>query len=155
MYGDNLDDVKYLREKCDTDCSENNTKKAMYLNNISEQDEIHVVVYENKLPIGCGSMTIIENTFWFTDINVIKEQRRKKVGDFILRLLIEKADLMNAKEIYIACTDNNKIFFQNFGFAPCVYPLKDIRNTIENKANNLHWMCLNLSKYRMHHCCNK
>jgi predicted GNAT family N-acyltransferase len=107
LFGDCYDDVIYVRKQC---VSRKNVEDEM------DNEAIHVIVYENKEPIACGRMLIQENKSIFDNIYVIEGKRRNKIGDFTLRLLIEKVNVMCIKEIVLWCQKENREFFKSVGF---------------------------------------
>ena len=106
LFGDCYDDLNKIRKQC----------TSTSISDVMDNDALHVIVYEDKQPIACGRMLISEDIYIFDHIYVIKEKRNKKIGDFTMRLLIEKANLMCAKEIIVFCEENNKMFFESLGF---------------------------------------
>lgn len=106
LFGDSYEDIYKIRKQC------NSTS----ITDVMDRDALHVIVYEDAQPIACGRMIIKENKYIFDNIYVVKEKRKNKIGDFAVRLLIEKANLMCAKEIIVCCEDSNKLFFESIGF---------------------------------------
>lgn len=106
LFCDSLDDVIKVRQKCLIDP----------ISDPLDNETIHVIVYEDKEPIACGRMLMNEDNFVFDNIYVIEEKRNAKIGDFVLRLLIERADLMCAEKVYLKSSPRSKEFFVRFGF---------------------------------------
>lgn len=126
LFGDCYDDVNKIRKQC----------ISTSIADVMDNEALHVIVYEDKQPIACGRMLICEDRYIFDHIYVINEKRNNKIGDFTVRLLIEKANLMCAKEIIVLCEDNNKMFFETLGFLESKEPSKDNLEGIK--------MCLDL-----------
>lgn len=112
LFGDSYEDIYKIRKLC------NSTS----VTDVMDRDALHVIVYEDEQPIACGRMIIKEGKYIFDNIYVVKEKRRNRIGDFTVRLLIEKANLMCAKEIIVCCEDSNKLFFELIGFQECKEP---------------------------------
>lgn len=106
LFGDSYEDIYKIRKQC------NSTS----ITDVMDCDALHVIVYEDAQPIACGRMIIKESKYIFDNIYVVKEKRKNKIGDFTVRLLIEKANLMCAKEIIVCCEERNKLFFESLGF---------------------------------------
>lgn len=106
MFGDCYDDVYKIRKLC----------TSTSVTDVMDRESLHVIVYEDMQPIACGRMLIKDNRYFFDHIYVVKEKRKNKIGDFTVRLLIDKANLMCAKEVIVSCEDSNKLFFEAIGF---------------------------------------
>lgn len=124
LFGDNFDDVIQVRNQC---IPNGNIVDSM------DSEAIHVIVYENKKPIACGRMLIEEDKSVFDHIYVIEDKRRNKVGDFTLRLLIDKANVMCFKYIELWCNNCNRKFFESIGFI-------EVKNSFSTNADstNIH-----------------
>lgn len=137
LFGDCYDDIYKIRKQC----TSTSVLDAM------DPEALHVIVYEDKQPISCGRMLIKENGYVFDNIYVIKEKRKNKIGDFTVRLLIEKANLLCAKEIKVSCEESNKLFFESLGFQEIKEPSNFNVTGIE--------MYLNISNFfNKQKCCN-
>ena len=133
LFCDSLDDVLAVRKSCEG---------KSYRDDL-DSESIHAIVYEHNKPIACGRMLIDNDIYAFDRIYVIEQKRNNKVGDFVLRLLIEKAYLMCAKEVYIKSNNSSKDFFikllGKFLVLSCLFsPLNfkglfRLRNEIKNK----------------------
>lgn len=106
LFGDCYDDVYKIRKQC----------TSTSITDVMDREALHVTVYDDAQPIACGRMLIKENRYIFDNIYVVKEKRKNNIGDFTVRLLIEKANLMCAEEIIVSCEDSNKLFFESIGF---------------------------------------
>lgn len=136
LFGDCYDDVYEIRKQC----TDSNVLDEM------DREALHVIVYEDKNPIACGRMLINEVGYVLDNIYVIKEKRKNKIGEFVVQLLIEKANLMCAKEILVFCEDDNKVFFESIGFEEC----RQRFNT--NKAEIVMYLDLN-TYFSKNKCC--
>lgn len=135
LFGDSYEDVYTIRQLCNSTC----------VTDVMDREALHVIVYEDAQPISCGRMLIKENRYVFDNIYVIKEKRKKKIGDFTVRLLIEKANVMCAKEIIVCCEESSKLFFESIGFQES----KEPSNFNEDEIG----MYLNLNTFYKKKCC--
>ncbi len=80
---------------------------------------VHVIVYDkadNKNPVATGRVYHDGNNYKIGRIAVIKEERGKQYGDFVVRLLINKAFLSGADEIIINAQVSAIPFYAKIGF---------------------------------------
>ena len=87
-----------------------------------ERDEhdktaMHLVLYVNDAPVGCGRIVPGQDDFKLGRIAVLKPQRGKHYGDLILRLLLFKSVEMGAKQIRLGAQVSAVAFYERFGFA--------------------------------------
>ncbi|WP_455715656.1 GNAT family N-acetyltransferase [Anaerosporobacter sp.] len=122
LFGDCFDDIIQVRNQC---IDSRNVVDLM------DSEAIHVIVYEDKEPIACGRMLIENDKAIFDHIYVIENKRRNKVGDFTLRLLIEKANVMCFGEIELRCDENNRKFFESLGFVEVKEPSNTYMDSIK------------------------
>ena len=85
---------------------------------------IYALVYdEDDTPMGCGRMYIgDDNRFCFDTIGVIEEKRRLFIGDLISRMLLYRAQTLNADSIVLRAPDDLIPYFARYGFVagePC------------------------------------
>lgn len=83
-----------------------------------DKNAIHVVVYEKGKAVATGRLVFEGNVFHIGRIAVLKEERGKKYGDFTVRLLIDKAFLMGAKEVILGSQLHAVDFYKKIGFIP-------------------------------------
>lgn len=81
---------------------------------------MHVIVYDNNnVPAAAGRAIFENDKFKIGFIGVLKEQRGKFYGDFIVRMLCNKAIYSGAKEIYLDARKNAVDFYKRIGFSVC------------------------------------
>lgn len=114
---------------------------------IDETDEtaIQAVVYKDinrTIPVGTGRLYKISNgaDYKIGRIAVKKEERGQGYGDFIVRMLVDKALLMGADRVLVGSQPQAIEFYKKIGFRPIgeeyveagiVHTLMEIRqNTI-------------------------
>jgi N-acetylglutamate synthase-like GNAT family acetyltransferase len=77
---------------------------------------IHAVAYDDEAVAGVGSISFDGERFEITHVAVLPAYRGKQYGDFIVRMLVNKAILANASEIYTSTTEQTCPFFETIGF---------------------------------------
>jgi len=84
----------------------------------TDRDALHLVVYSEDIPIGCGRIEI--NTYYYKigRIAVLKPERGKHYGDLIVRLLLFKSFDMGASEVLLGAQVHAAEFYKRFGFEP-------------------------------------
>ena len=89
-----------------------------------EQDEhdamaIYAVAFdEDSLPSGTGRLYIDDESHFRIDfLGVVPEKRGRYIGDLIARMLLFKAQQLNAASVYISAPVNVIRFFARYGFA--------------------------------------
>ena len=60
---------------------------------------MYALAYEGDTPVATGEITFDGESYRIQEVAVLPEFRRKKYGDFIVRLLIDKAMLSGAQTI--------------------------------------------------------
>jgi len=73
-------------------------------------------VEENLLPVGTGRLIFLDEFYKIGRIAVKKEYRGKKYGDFIVRMLVDKAFSMGAKEVFVGAQQHAIPFYEKIGF---------------------------------------
>lgn len=77
---------------------------------------MHAFVYAAGEPAACGRIMYDGWNFVISRVAVLPEYRRQKYGDFLVRLLIDKALQANAAEIQTEATEASLPFFESIGF---------------------------------------
>ncbi|BCJ96951.1 hypothetical protein acsn021_45200 [Anaerocolumna cellulosilytica] len=116
VYGDDLSEVILIRKQVFS--QEAKYCKTTIMDN-DDEFAVHAVVYDvNKYtkPIGTGRLIYKEGQYILDNIMVIKEERNKKYGDFVIRLLVNKAFSSGAKEIILDSPKDLVLLFQKIGF---------------------------------------
>lgn len=89
--------------------------------NLEDKDAIFVLAYETneqgeENPVATGRLIFLENWFKIGRIAVKKECRGKHYGDFVVRMLLEKAFSMGAKEVFVGAQAHAISFYERIGF---------------------------------------
>ena len=79
---------------------------------------IYALVYnEQETPSACGRLYVdAENRFRIDFIGVLPEERRKYMGDLVARMLLYKAEELNAANIAADVPSDTVYFFARYGF---------------------------------------
>ena len=91
---------------------------------VQEEDDknaIFVLAYETneqgeELPVATGRLIFLEDKFKIGRIAVRKEFRGKHYGDFVVRMLVDKAFSMGAKEVFVGAQKHAISFYEKIGF---------------------------------------
>ena len=85
----------------------------------ADGDCIHALAYDDeRVPAATGRLRLHEDgTFEIGCVAVLADKRRQKLGDFIVRLLLDRAFLCGAMEIFLTATAESAPFFESIGFA--------------------------------------
>ncbi len=79
---------------------------------------IHAIVYDvkNKKPVATGRVYHDGKNYRIGRIAVLKEERGKYYGDFVVRLLVNKAFMAGAEEVVIDAQVKAIPFYEKIGF---------------------------------------
>lgn len=105
---------------------------------------MHAVAYAEDVPIGTGRMMFDGERFAVAGIAVRREYRGQMYGDFLLRLLIDRALMANAQEIEADAREGTEGFFETVGF-------ETAGETYEKLGAR--WIPMVLRTDRIHKCC--
>ncbi len=71
---------------------------------------------ETLLPVATGRLLFLDDCCEIDGVAVKRDYRRKKYGDFIVRMLVDKAFVMGAKEVFAIVPAGSEDFFASIGF---------------------------------------
>lgn len=77
---------------------------------------MHVLAFEGDVPVAIGRISFDGWDFVISRVAVLAEYRGKKYGDFIVRMLVDKAMMSNAKEVQLDAFEETIGFFESIGF---------------------------------------
>lgn len=103
---DDLSDVIHIR-------------KEIFNTDIDKNDDlaVNVIVFDKEIPVGTGRIILdSDGNFIIDKVGVLEEYHGKGYGEFIIRLLADKALLSGAKFIYLTATENTVPFFEKLFF---------------------------------------
>lgn len=84
-----------------------------------DKEAVHVVAYEignENRPVATGRICMLDNEFRIGKIAVLKEERGKYYGDFVVRMLVDKAFLLGAKKVSVSAITTAVHFYEKIGF---------------------------------------
>lgn len=86
-----------------------------------DSSAIFVLAYEtgglnDQKIVGTGRLIFLGDHYKINRVAVRKEYRGKKYGDFIVRMLLDKAVTMGAKEVYADVPEQIVPFYEQIGF---------------------------------------
>lgn len=114
--GDDLSTAFYVIEQAFEKVSNND--EALKLDQ-NDNDSIYVVVYTENKAVATGKLykDKEKDRYYIDKIAVLKEERGKKYGDFVVRMLIDKAFQLGEKDIFIKTRMSDMLFFEKIGFS--------------------------------------
>ena len=118
-------------------------KELAFLDNIGidSNDElaINVIVYDKEIPVGTGRIILdYDGDFTIDMVCVLSNYRKKGYGEFIVRLLADKALLSGGDYIHLLATDDTVSFFEKLDFK---------KDTVAPRDDDLVSMTLKLSDF--------
>ncbi len=85
-----------------------------------DKEAIFALAFEEgedfKKPVATGRLLFLEDSFMIGKIATLKEYRKMGYGDFVVRMLIDKAFTMGAKEIFVDAQLPAVDFYKTIGF---------------------------------------
>lgn len=118
-------------------------------NDENRDNMIYALVYEgagSNCPVAAGRMSMQEESAEIELVAVLEGYRRKEYGDFIVRMLLDKAVTSGRKNITVAAPLSLADFFQRQGF-------ETTEKNIERFGRNCNIMKFNNQIIKK--CCNK
>jgi predicted GNAT family N-acyltransferase len=117
-YGDDLSPVFDIRKKVFVE-----EQKVSEEEEFDEIDKIavHAIVFDTNhkdKPVATGRVYHDGESYRVGRVAVLKEARGMYYGDFVVRLLLNKAFLSGAKEVIISAQVKAIPFYEKIGFAP-------------------------------------
>ena len=113
-YGDDLKDAFNIRKKVFHD--ENNIEEELLFDEY-DNESIHAIVYnENQKVVASGRIMFDGENYKLGRIAVLKEERGKMYGDFLVRMLVDKAFITGAEQVIVSAIENAIPFYKKIGF---------------------------------------
>lgn len=114
MYEDGLFDIFEIRKKV---FAEELGFPVESLMDDLDSDSEHVIVFNERHEVVAGGrLSLIGKEFWISQVAVLKEERGKYYGDFVVRMLIDKVFRNNGYEVWVKADENAFHFFNKLGF---------------------------------------
>lgn len=111
-----FDDIYKIRKKVFID--ELGLSEDVHFDAYDERS-LHVLISEGGTYLATGRLYEDDGKFYIGGIAVLKEVRGKKVGDFVVRLLLSKAFELLADEVYVYARQESVMFYETLGFVGC------------------------------------
>ncbi len=105
---------------------------------------IHALVFAGEDPAGMGCVLFDGEDFRIGDIAILPAYRGDSYGDFMVRLLVDKAMMSNAQEIRLDALGGTEEFFRTIGFETEGEPFED---------RGGRWQPMVLHTGSIHKCC--
>ena len=117
---DHMDEIAPIRREV---FGEEQGIKENILFDETDETAIQAVVYKDinrTMPVGVGRLFKTEdsNEYKIGCIAVKKEERGQGYGDFIVRMLVDKALLMGADRVLVGAQQQAVAFYEKIGFRP-------------------------------------
>ena len=88
---------------------------TLYAENLA----VHALVLDDDMYVAGGSLFYDGENFVLDNVGVLTEKRRQKIGDFVVRMLIDRAFQVGPNKVYAYCSADVVPFFETIGFAKC------------------------------------
>lgn len=107
----------------------------------------HVIVFnEEHKVVAAGRLFLCNKQFWINQVAVLKEERGKYYGDFVVRMLVDRVFRNDGQEVWVKADENTFQFFIKLGFTI-------IENVLDEKECK--WVIMNLNKGYLFKKCGK
>lgn len=83
-----------------------------------DKEAIHVVIYSGGKAVATGRLLMLNDKFVIGRVCVRKEERGKQYGDFVVRMLVDKAFQSGAEEVILGSQIHAMGFYEKIGFVP-------------------------------------
>lgn len=105
---------------------------------------VHAIAFEEGRPAATGRILFDGEIYRMSRVAVKAEFRGKGYGEFVVRMLVNKALLSGAQEIYVSTLAGGRRMFEGIGFQAC-------GQAYEN--GGLTYLPMWLPAERLHGCC--
>jgi predicted GNAT family N-acyltransferase len=107
----------------------------------------HVIVFnEEHKVVAVGRVSLIDKQFWISQVAVLKEERGKYYGDFVVRMLADKVFRNEGSEVWVKSDENTSQFFAKLGFT-------FVENVVDEQRCK--WNIMNLNNSNLFKKCGK
>lgn len=111
---------KYLTSK--GDCAQVlGVRKTVCGRGADEHDKmaVYALAYDDDgTPSGSGRLYLDEDRFVIGCVSVLPQARGKGLGDLLMRMLLFRAQELNAPEVYALICPGDEPFYARYGFQP-------------------------------------
>jgi predicted GNAT family N-acyltransferase len=115
----------------------------------NEKTKIHAIVYEGadlSCPIAAGRMAMDSISAKIELVAVLKEYRGKEYGDFVIRMLLDKAKTAGIQYIVVEPPESVVGFFQKTGFE---------ESGEETDSQGIKYILMKYNQDTIKKCCNE
>lgn len=105
---------------------------------------VHAVAWEQGCLAAAGRILFDGEIYRISRVAVKAEHRGKGYGEFVVRMLINKALMSGAQEIYVSTLIGGKHMFEKIGFQACGQ---------EYENGGLKYLPMWLPAEKLHRCC--
>ncbi len=79
---------------------------------------MYALVFDEGAPVGTGRLYVEEDRLSIGRVCVKKEWRGRGIGDFVMRMLLYRAQELNAGSVSLSAQLGRVGFYERYGFAP-------------------------------------
>ena len=106
---------------------------------------IHAIACQGQETVAVGRIFFDGERYTISHVAVRRELRRQGYGDFVVRLLINRAMMAGAQEIYADVPlSGGQELLEKIGFVSC---------EVLRERNGRRWLSMCLKKESLHKCC--
>ncbi|WP_343210226.1 GNAT family N-acetyltransferase [Anaerolentibacter hominis] len=113
FYGSDLSDVLRIREQVFLE--EQKAEQSMVWNE-DDQTAAHLIIYDGTKPVATGRLVKEEDGYKIGRIAVCKDERGKEYGDFVVRILLERAFQCQGDKVKVTAQLHAVPFYERYGF---------------------------------------
>lgn len=84
-----------------------------------EEQAVHVVAYDAQKPVATARLLVTDGKYMLGHVAVLPQERGKQYGDFVVRMLADKAFLCGIDVVYVAARTEAAGFYESIGFQSC------------------------------------
>ena len=95
----------------------------------------HLIIKDGDKKVATGRLILKDGEFLIGRIAVLKEARGMQIGDLVVRMLMDRAFSMGAKEVFVHALISLQSFYEKVGFKAVSEPF--VEATLEHIAMNI------------------
>lgn len=84
-----------------------------------DKEAVHVLAYDGSRPVATARLAAVNGVYRIGHVAVLKEERGKQYGDFVVRMLADKAFLSGIDTVYVGARKDAVGFYETIGFSVC------------------------------------
>ena len=81
-----------------------------------DESALHLIAYEDGKAVATSRLAFVDGHYKIGRVAVLKEERGKKYGDYVVRSMLEKAFADGIEEIYVGAQIQARGFYETIGF---------------------------------------